>query len=79
MKLKDRFRNYIYLIFGLAIIILGIIIFVGSINMYSWVIYLLTYAFLLYGLARLVGFIFNKRIVRNRETLLSIIINILFT
>lgn len=76
MKFKDRFRNYIYLVFGLAIIILGIIILIGSINMYSWVIYLLTYAFLLYGLARLIGFIFNKRIVRNRETLLSITINI---
>ena len=44
--------------------------------MYSWVIYLLTYAFLLYGVARLIGYIFNKRIVRNRETLLSIVLNI---
>lgn len=76
MKLSEKIRNYVYLIFGIAIIALGIIIFVGSIKMYSWVIYLLTYVFLLYGVARLIGYIFNKRVVRNRQTLLTIVLNI---
>lgn len=76
MKLKEIIKKNIYLIFGLAIIILGIIILVGSINMYNWVIYLLTYAFLLYGIARLIGYIFNKKIIKNIQTLISIVFNI---
>ena len=76
MKLVDKVKNYVYLLSGIAIITLGIIILIGSIKMYNWVMYLLTYVFLLYGVARLIGFIFNKKVSRNKETILSIGLNI---
>lgn len=65
------------LITGAGIIILGIIVVVGSINMYTKAIKLLVYIFILFGLSKLLNFILYKKIVRNKETLLSIILNLI--
>ena len=46
--------------------------------MYTSAIKLFVYIFMIYGISKLLSFIFNKKIVRNREKLLSIIINIVF-
>ncbi len=66
------------LISGIGIIVLGLIITIGSINMYTRVVHLIVYVFLIYGLSRLVNFILNKKIIRNSQTLISIILNIFF-
>jgi len=64
------------LLTGIGIITLGIIVIVGSINMYNKVINLFVYIFILFGLSKLLNFILNKKIVRNKETLMSVILNI---
>ena len=64
------------LITGIGIIVLGTIVVIGSINMYTKAINLLVYIFILFGLSKLLNFILNKKIVRNKETLLTIILNI---
>ncbi|MBQ9071718.1 MAG: DUF308 domain-containing protein [Bacilli bacterium] len=64
------------LISGLGIIILGIIVTIGSINMYTKTINLFVYIFIIYGLSKLVNFLLNRKIVRNKQTLLGIVINI---
>lgn len=64
------------LITGIGIITLGTIVVVGSINMYTKVINLFVYIFIIFGLSKLLNFILNKKIVRNKETLLTIILNI---
>lgn len=64
------------LITGIGIIILGIIVVVGSINMYTKAIKLLVYIFIIFGLSKLLNFLLNKKIVRNKETLLSVILNL---
>ena len=64
------------LISGLSIIILGTIVTIGSINMYTNVINLFVYIFIIYGLSKLINFFLNKKIVRNKQVLLGIIINI---
>lgn len=64
------------LITGIGIITLGIIVLVGSINMYTKTIKLMVYIFIIFGLSKLLNFLLNKKIVRNKETLLSIILNI---
>lgn len=66
------------LISGLAIIILGIIVIVGSINIYTKVINLFVYIFIIIGLSELGNFLIKKKIVRNFQILLRIILNIVF-
>lgn len=64
------------LLSGIGIITLGIIVIVGSINMYNKVINLFVYIFMLFGLSKLLNFILNKKIVRNKQTLISVVLNI---
>ncbi len=64
------------LVSGLTIITLGIIVVIGSINLYNSVITLLVYAFIIFGISQLINFLLNKKIVRNSQTLFKIIINI---
>ena len=66
------------LLTGIGIITLGIIIIVGNINMYTKVINLFVYIFVLFGLSQLLNFLLNRKIVRNKETLISVILNITF-
>lgn len=66
------------LLSGIGIMTLGIIVIVGSINMYTKVVSLFIYIFILYGVSKLLRFLLNKKIVRNRRTLISIILNIVF-
>ena len=65
------------LLTGLGIITLGIIVITGSINMYTKVIKLFVYIFILFGLSKLINFILNRRIVKNLETIISVGLNIL--
>lgn len=67
------------LLTGIGIIVLGIIVIVGSINMYRKFINLFVYIFMLYSLSKLLNFILNRKIVRNKQTLINIVINILFS
>lgn len=64
------------LISGIGIITLGIIVTVGSINMYTKAINLFVYIFIIYGLSKLVNFLIGKKIVRNKQILFGIIINL---
>ena len=66
------------LLSGIGIITLGIIVVVGSIKLYTIVISLLVYIFLIFGLSNLINFLFNKKVVRNRQTLILIVLNIVF-
>lgn len=66
------------LLTGIGIITLGIIIIVGNINMYTKAINLFVYIFILFGLSKLLNFLLNRKISRNKETLISIILNITF-
>lgn len=66
------------LLTGIGIITLGIIIIVGNINMYTKVINLFVYIFILFGLSKLLNFLLNRKILRNKQTLISIILNITF-
>lgn len=66
------------LLSGIGIIILGIIIVKGSISMYTRVVNLFVYVFIIYGISKLINFLLSKKIVRNGQTLFSVIINILF-
>jgi len=78
MNIKNKHISLLnYLISGICIIVFGIIVIIGSINMYTRVINLLVYIFILYGLSKLLGFILNKKIVRNKHTLITIILNII--
>ena len=65
------------LISGIVIIVLGFIVTIGSIDMYTKLINLLVCIFLIYGVSKLINFILNKKIVRNFSVLLGIIINII--
>ena len=75
-----KVRRYISIlnnfISGIGIITLGIIVTIGSINLYTKFVNLLVYAFIIFGLSNLISFIINRRIVRNAQTLFLIIINI---
>lgn len=64
------------LISGLGIVILGIIATIGSINLYTKVINLFVYIFIIFGLSGLANFLLNKKIVRNKQVLFRVIINI---
>ena len=48
------------LLTGLGIIVLGIIIIVGNINMYTRVVNLFVYIFILFGMSKLLNFLLNK-------------------
>lgn len=65
------------LISGIVIIVLGFIVTIGSIDMYTKLINLLVCVFLIYGVSKLINFILNKKIVRKFSVLLGIIINII--
>ena len=73
---KNRISILNNLISGIAITTLGIIVVIGSINLYTWVITLLVYAFIILGISQLINFLLNKKIVRNKQVLFRIIINI---
>lgn len=73
---KNKISLLNNLISGFGIIILGIIVTIGSINMYTKAINLFVYIFIIYGLSKLVNFLLNKKIVRNKQILLGIILNI---
>lgn len=78
MIVKKRELNLLNnFISGIGIIVLGFIITIGSIDMYTKVINLLVYVFLIFGLSKLLNFILNKKIVRNSQVLFGIIINII--
>lgn len=64
------------LLTGIGIITLGIIVIIGNINMYTKVVNLFVYIFILFGLSKLLNFLLNKKIVKNKETLISVILNI---
>lgn len=77
MIVKKRELNLINnLISGIGIITLGIIITIGSIDMYTKVINLFVYVFLIFGLSKLLNFILNKKIVRNSQVLFGILSSI---
>lgn len=77
MNIKKRQISIISnLLSGIGIIVLGFIVIIGSINMYTKVINLLVYIFIIFGLSKLLNFILNKKIVRNKETLISVILNL---
>lgn len=77
MEVKKRQISIINnLLSGIAIITLGIIAIVGSTYMYTKVINIFVYIFILFGVSKLINFILNKKIVRNKETVISIILNI---
>lgn len=75
---KKQIKLINNLLTGIGIITLGIIIVIGSTSMYTKVVNLFVYVFIIYGISKLINFILNKKIVRNSQTLFSIIINILF-
>ena len=66
------------LLSGIGIITLGIIVIVGSINMYTKIVNLFVYIFILFGLSKLLNFILNKKLAKNKQMLLSIGLNIIF-
>ena len=66
------------LLSGIGIITLGIIVIAGSINMYTKIVNLFVYIFVLFGLSKLLNFLLNKKLARNRQMLLSVILNIVF-
>ena len=66
------------LLTGIGIITLGIIIIFGNINMYTKVINLFVYIFILFGLSKLLNFLLNRKISRNKETLINIVLNVTF-
>ena len=78
----DKKRLYISnlnnLISGIGIITLGVIITIGSIKLYSFVVSLLVCVFIVYGISKLINFLINRKIVRNAQTLFLILSNILF-
>ncbi len=79
MFVKKRELNLISnLIFGIGIIILGIIITVLSIDSYKKVINLLAWVFIIYGLSKLIGTMLNKKIQGNNQALLGFIANTAF-
>lgn len=61
---------------GVTLITLGVIVVIGSINLYTRVVNLLVYAFIILGLSQFINFLLNKKIVRNKQVLFRIIINI---
>ena len=73
---KKRLNILNDLVTGIAITTLGIIVVIGSINLYTWVINLLVYTFIILGISQLINFLLNKKIVRNKQVLFRIIINI---
>lgn len=77
MNIKKRQISIISnLLSGIGIITLGLIVIIGSINMYTKVINLFVYIFVIFGLSKLLNFILNRKIVRNKETLISVVLNI---
>lgn len=66
------------LLSGIGIIVLGIIIVKGSISMYTKVVNLFVYIFIIYGISKLINFLLNRKIIRNGQNIFSVILNILF-
>lgn len=75
--LKKKISLINNLISGLGIITLGIIVTVGSINMYTKTINLFVYIFIIYGISKLINFLLNKKIVRNKQVLIGILVHII--
>ncbi len=74
---KKQIKLINNLLAGIGIITLGIIIVIGSTSMYTKIVNLFVYVFIIYGISKLINFILNKKIIRNSQTLFSVIINIL--
>lgn len=66
------------LVSGIAIIVLGLIITIGGISTYERIIKLLVSIFLIFGLSKLLNFFISKKIVRNKQVLFKIIIDLVF-
>lgn len=66
-----------YFVSGLVIIILGFIIMIGRLNLYTSVVELLVYAFLLLGISQLLTILLRKK-QRTKEAFTLALINILF-
>ena len=64
------------LISGIGIVFLGLIVTIGSINLYSKVVNIFVYIFIIMGLSGLVDFLISKKIVRNKQVLFMILIDI---
>ena len=78
MNTKKRYISILNnLISGIGIVILGIIVTIGSINLYKIVVNLLVYIFIVFGVSKLINFFLNRKIVRNTQTLLLILGNII--
>lgn len=77
MVLKKRKLNLLNnLISGILIIILGIIITIGSVNIYTIVVKLCVYVFIIYGLSKFLNFILKRKIQGNISSLIGVILNL---
>ena len=65
---KKQIKLINNLLAGIGIITLGIIIVIGSTSMYTKVVNLFVYVFIIYGISKLINFILNKKIIRNSQT-----------
>ena len=78
MNIRKRyisiFNNFIS---GIILLILGITVVIGSINLYAFIVNLLVYIFIIFGVSKLINFLINRKIVRNIQTLLLILGNII--
>ncbi len=65
---KKQIKLINNLLAGIGIITLGIIIVIGSTSMYTKIVNLFVYVFIIYGISKLINFILNKKIIRNSQT-----------
>lgn len=76
--MQKGFWNYTnYLISGLVLVVLGIIIMIGSLNLYTSIVNLLVFAFLLLGIFGLCNLLKNPKEL-SKEKIVRAIINIVF-
>ena len=64
------------LITGIILITIGLVVAIKNVTIYTKVVRLLVYAFIIFGLSQLLNFLLNKKIVRNKQFLFKIIVNI---
>lgn len=63
------------LVSGIGIVTLGLIVTIGSTYMYTKVINLIVFIFIIYTLSKFINFILKKKIVRNKQVILELIID----
>lgn len=76
--MQKEFRNTNYFISGFVIIILGIIIIIGSLNLYKNIVNLLVFSFLLLGIFQLWNLIPKGQRGFSKEKLFRAILNVIF-